>query len=121
VIKFVSWPSYRILRPMAEEKIQGDLPQSHQDNSIKFPTTKKTIQDLRTQNATLAAEKLRLQQEYVNLKALLSAHTEKKDCHLYHQEQSSRAPESGTTMKDQSDQKESRHSDLKRVGEDGER
>lgn len=42
---------------MAVEKIQGNLPQSRQDNSIEFPT-EETIQDrLRSQNPALASEK----------------------------------------------------------------
>lgn len=81
-----------MLHPMAEEKIQGNLPQSRQANSVEFPTSDNIIQDrLRSQNAALAAEKIRLQQECANLKALLSTHIAGKDC-LYHQQQSFRAP-----------------------------
>lgn len=98
-IKFVPQRSHRILHAM----VQGDLPQSRQDNSIESSPSEEAIQDrLRSQNAALNAEKVRLQQECANLETLLSAHTLGKDCSLDRQRQSSCAPESGTTTKNQS-------------------
>ncbi|EXA29513.1 hypothetical protein FOVG_19021 [Fusarium oxysporum f. sp. pisi HDV247] len=91
---------------MAKETVQSNLPQSRQHDFIESSPSEETIQDrLRSQNAALNAEVVRLQQECTKLETLLSAHTLGRDCRLCHQQQASHAPESETTIKNQSDQK----------------
>jgi cytochrome c5 len=90
---------------MAKETVQGNLPQSRQDDSIES-SSEETIQDrLRSQNVALNAEVVRLQQACTKLETLLSAHTLGRGCRLCHQQQASHAPESETAIKSQSDQK----------------
>jgi hypothetical protein len=89
---------------MAEETVQGNLPQSRQANSTEPSPLEETVQDrLALQNAALNAEKIRLQRGCANLEALISVHTSGRGCRLNHQHQPSNAPESVMAIKDHSD------------------
>ncbi|EXL66061.1 hypothetical protein FOPG_17748 [Fusarium oxysporum f. sp. conglutinans race 2 54008] len=84
---------------MAEETVQGNPPQSRQNNSTKPSISEETVQGrLASQNAALNAEKVRLQRECANLEALISVHISGRECRLNHQHRSSDAPESAMAM-----------------------
>jgi hypothetical protein len=99
---------------MAGKMVQNSLPPSPQDNSIGSSSpSEEMVQDrLISQNIALNAEKVRLQQEYANFEALISAHTSGKDCRFNYQHWSSSAPESVTAMKNQSGQEKTGNSSI---------